>query len=110
MRARKEDSGRWVYCNEVADVAADAEADNQGIHDAELKKEEFNQARLWKILCRLSGIEKDIGKRGEGVPMTCAEIIAAAEAQVDGRRAERARRSKEKRTSYWMSVATGSDQ
>ena len=54
-----------MYVNETADAAADAAADHQGTHDEELKTEEFYKARLQKILCRLSAIEKYIRDNAE---------------------------------------------
>lgn len=51
---------KWIISNEAVDVAVEAEADRQGLHDNELRGEELLKARLWKVLLRIWAIEKDV--------------------------------------------------
>ena len=52
------DPRKWVYVNEASGTAAEAAADHQGTHEADLKREKFNNARVQNIICMLSAIEK----------------------------------------------------
>ena len=50
MARRNAEFDRWIYSNEAADAAADASAGHRGLHESELKIEEFNVARLTHYL------------------------------------------------------------
>ena len=53
-------AAEWLICNEAADAAAGAYADQLGKFDKELKDEEFHKAQLWKAIKRTSAIELHI--------------------------------------------------